>query len=138
MLSQDTETLLDLIYNEVFLRECAGESPRLEEYLERFPTFAEQLRNQFEVHAELERDTTVSEPSSPNPTRSPKDLVELRQYRTALASLPDDQRKAVVLYYMMGKTIDELAEVMNTSPVAASEILRRAIKSLRSQLKREA
>src|SRR5262249_1456023 len=46
----DAELLLDLIYNEVVLREAAGESPRLEEYQGRFPRLAAALANHFEVH----------------------------------------------------------------------------------------
>src|SRR5262245_53571015 len=45
----DADALLDLIYNEVVLREEAGESPRLDEYVARFPALAEPLRVQFEV-----------------------------------------------------------------------------------------
>jgi serine/threonine-protein kinase len=41
--------VLDLIYNEVVLRKEAGESPRLEEYLRRFPHLAEPLELQFEL-----------------------------------------------------------------------------------------
>ena len=42
--------LLDLIYNEVVLREEDGESPQLEEYLDRFPGHDDALRAQFDVH----------------------------------------------------------------------------------------
>jgi serine/threonine protein kinase/tetratricopeptide (TPR) repeat protein len=52
-LAANAEAALDLIYNEIFLREQHGESPQLEEYLERFPQYAEQLRQQFEVHEVL-------------------------------------------------------------------------------------
>jgi serine/threonine-protein kinase len=45
----DVEALLQLIYNEVLLREERGEQPQLAEYLERFPEVAEPLRLQFEV-----------------------------------------------------------------------------------------
>jgi serine/threonine-protein kinase len=53
-LQADPEGLLDLIYNEMVLREEHGDSPRLEEYLQRFPQFATQLRLQFQVHQALE------------------------------------------------------------------------------------
>ena len=33
----DAADLLDLIYNEIVLREADGESPQLDEYLNRFP-----------------------------------------------------------------------------------------------------
>jgi tetratricopeptide (TPR) repeat protein len=49
----DPEGLLDLVYNEVFLREEAGEAPSLEEYVERFPALGDQLRLIFEVHIAL-------------------------------------------------------------------------------------
>ena len=50
----DDDELLDLIYNEVVLREEDGESPKLEEYLVRFPQYARELRAQFEVHRALQ------------------------------------------------------------------------------------
>ena len=50
----DDDELLDLIYNEVVLREEDGESPELDEYLERFPRYAEDLRAQFDVHRALQ------------------------------------------------------------------------------------
>lgn len=52
-LGTDGQRLLDLIYQEVLLREAAGESPAVEEYVRRFPELAEELRVQFEVHAGL-------------------------------------------------------------------------------------
>src|SRR3954453_2261730 len=48
-----TTALLDLVYNEVVLREEDGEAPRLDEYLERFPVHADALRAQFEIHEAL-------------------------------------------------------------------------------------
>jgi formylglycine-generating enzyme required for sulfatase activity/tRNA A-37 threonylcarbamoyl transferase component Bud32 len=52
-LQADLEGVLDLLYNEVRLREERGEAPTLEEYLGRFPYLAPQLRRQFEVHGAL-------------------------------------------------------------------------------------
>ena len=45
-----SESLLDLIYNEVLLREEIGEHPSLDEYLDRYPHLNDDLRAQFEVH----------------------------------------------------------------------------------------
>ncbi|MBV9122953.1 MAG: hypothetical protein JO112_06335, partial [Planctomycetes bacterium] len=53
-LQADPEAVLELIYNEIVLREENGERPRLEEYLERFPQYGPELRIQFEVHQALE------------------------------------------------------------------------------------
>ena len=48
------DLVLDLIYHEVVLRQRWGDSPRLEEYVERFPHLADSLRTQFEVHHALQ------------------------------------------------------------------------------------
>jgi tetratricopeptide (TPR) repeat protein/tRNA A-37 threonylcarbamoyl transferase component Bud32 len=53
VLRDDPEAILDLIYQEVLLREEHGESPRLEEYLQRFPELAPQLQLQFELEGAL-------------------------------------------------------------------------------------
>ena len=50
----DDEEVLDLIYGEVVLREEDGESPDLDEYLRRFPQYAEELRAQFDIHWALQ------------------------------------------------------------------------------------
>ena len=52
-LLSDPEHALELVYNEVLLREAAGETPRLEEYVERFPLFVALLPPLFEVHQAL-------------------------------------------------------------------------------------
>lgn len=48
-LQNDVESLLDLIYGEVLLREDRGEQPKLAEYVDRFPHLADKLRVQFEL-----------------------------------------------------------------------------------------
>lgn len=48
------EVLLDLIYNEILLREEDGDRPRLEEYRQRFPQLGEALVLQFEVDRALD------------------------------------------------------------------------------------
>src|SRR4051794_1297181 len=50
----DPDGRLDLICNGAVLREEAGEAPRLEECLGRFPAFRDELRLQFQVHRALE------------------------------------------------------------------------------------
>src|SRR5436190_181388 len=64
-LRADPEGVLDLIYNEVVLREEAGDMPQLGEYLARFPQFPSELRIQFEVHRALEADSASSGASEP-------------------------------------------------------------------------
>src|SRR5258708_12282321 len=48
-LGSDPGTILDLIYNEIVLREKAGERPQQQEYTQPFPHFNEQLPLQFDV-----------------------------------------------------------------------------------------
>jgi hypothetical protein len=62
-LGADAEGLLDLIFNEVILRGQRGEQPRLDDYLERFPHLAPQLRLQFEMEKVLEDNGLL--PSTP-------------------------------------------------------------------------
>jgi serine/threonine-protein kinase len=49
----DSETVLDLIFNEVLLREELGEAVDSAEYAGRFPDFAPALHAQFELHQAL-------------------------------------------------------------------------------------
>lgn len=53
-LGDDPECVQDLIYNEFVLREQQGEPVRSEDFIARFPDFADQLRVQFEVHRAIE------------------------------------------------------------------------------------
>ncbi len=50
------EHALDVVYGEFLLRERLGEAPVLDEYAERFPQFAAQLRRQVELHRALASD----------------------------------------------------------------------------------
>ncbi|AGA29367.1 protein kinase domain-containing protein [Singulisphaera acidiphila] len=52
-LRDDSEAVLDLIYNEMILREEVDDAPRLAEYLERFPELGPQLTLQFELEEAL-------------------------------------------------------------------------------------
>ena len=62
-LRNDTESLLDLIYSEVLLRERRGEQPTLAEYVERFPDVADQLRIQFELDQVINSSDMITERS---------------------------------------------------------------------------
>jgi hypothetical protein len=58
-LAADAEAVLDLIYQEVLLREQAGETPRLDDYLRRFPDLGPQLELQFQLEGALGANTLV-------------------------------------------------------------------------------
>jgi tetratricopeptide (TPR) repeat protein len=70
-LRADAEALLDLIYAEILLRQDAGEAPQPNEYLRRFPEYADQLRRQFSVDRALQdgllRAAGPAEPSGEPP-----------------------------------------------------------------------
>ncbi len=58
-LSQDSGTLLDLIYNEIVIREEMGENPAIDDYTCRYPELSEELKLHFEVHRALQADNLV-------------------------------------------------------------------------------
>ena len=55
-LSSDREMALDIICHEIILRKQAGEKPSVEEYVQRFPQFADDIKKQFEVESALDTD----------------------------------------------------------------------------------
>ncbi len=56
LVAQNEEQLLDLIYHEMLLREEFGESPKLEEFVQRFPKHTERLNRLFAIHGAIEDD----------------------------------------------------------------------------------
>jgi serine/threonine protein kinase/tetratricopeptide (TPR) repeat protein len=54
LLDADIDGALELVYQEVVLREEAGQRPQLEEYTRRFPQLASRLLPLFEVHQAIE------------------------------------------------------------------------------------
>jgi WD40 repeat protein/predicted Ser/Thr protein kinase len=67
----DPDHLLDLIYNEVMLREEVGDTPGLGEYQERFPHLARPLADLFEVHASLKESEWLADDAPPPGTPFP-------------------------------------------------------------------
>jgi tetratricopeptide (TPR) repeat protein/tRNA A-37 threonylcarbamoyl transferase component Bud32 len=66
-LQADPEAVVDLIYNEVLLREEGGETPSLAEYVQRFPHLAEALAVQFEVDQGFRADLLAGQPAANDP-----------------------------------------------------------------------
>ncbi len=69
-LATDSGIVLDLIYNEIVLREKAGEAPTQQEYLQRFPDLAADLALQFEVDGGLDWEMIADTPAPPEETES--------------------------------------------------------------------
>src|SRR5262245_64233448 len=61
----DPDGVLDLIFNEIALREDGGDDPRPEEYLARFPHLAAQLRLHFAVDRAFQPSTPTGSGSHP-------------------------------------------------------------------------
>ena len=59
------EQALDLIFAEYLLREEMGQRPALEEYLLRFPQYAQELKLQLELHQALGTQSPVAFQSDP-------------------------------------------------------------------------
>jgi tetratricopeptide (TPR) repeat protein/tRNA A-37 threonylcarbamoyl transferase component Bud32 len=57
VLQADAQATLDLIYQEIVLREESGESPQLDEYRRRFPSLAPELEIQFEINDAIGRES---------------------------------------------------------------------------------
>ena len=82
-LRDDPDALLDLVYNEIVLREDRGETPVLAEYHARFPALAAPLADLFEVHDALQEEASGDRTGPiPEPSRAaPKPLRDRAQPR---------------------------------------------------------
>jgi RNA polymerase sigma-70 factor (ECF subfamily) len=74
----------------------------------------------------------AEERSSPSQRLSrEEDVLRLAE---VLARLPDDQRDAVVLHHLQGRTLSEVAGAMSKSESAVAGLLHRGLKNLRALL----
>jgi tRNA A-37 threonylcarbamoyl transferase component Bud32 len=83
-LEHHTDGVLDLIYQEVFLREQRGEAAHLEEYLQRFPQYATELRLQFEVHQAIQPGAAAEPTGMPQYANLPGYTLEQELGRGAM------------------------------------------------------
>jgi RNA polymerase sigma-70 factor (ECF subfamily) len=58
----------------------------------------------------------------------------LRLLATALAQLPDDQRRAIELRYAHGRPLSEISAIMDRTSVSVAGLLRRGLSNLRATL----
>jgi hypothetical protein len=66
MLHGDGEAAFELVYGEYLIRELMGERPELEEFVSRFPRFAERLRRQLGLHRALAGDDATLDDVCPD------------------------------------------------------------------------
>jgi WD40 repeat protein len=82
-LAGHAEGVLDLIDNEAVLRRRSGDTPRPEDYLGRFPQFADQLALWFEIDDVLPSIASLPDPlPAPSPARCPHCAVPVGQAAT--------------------------------------------------------
>ncbi len=68
----DAAAVLDIVYQEVVLRDELGDRPDVAEYVERFPHLAARIRRQFSIHVALRDDEKLVEITLPQPLPTPK------------------------------------------------------------------
>jgi RNA polymerase sigma-70 factor (ECF subfamily) len=59
---------------------------------------------------------------------------QVRRLAAALGELPEAQRDALILHYLQGKPLAEIAERMGRTPGAVGALLQRGLKRLRGRL----
>ena len=69
-----------------------------------------------------------------SPSRGAQRQEEAVRLAEALASLPEDNREALVLHYFQGEPLAEVARQMGRSPASVAGLLKRGLKQLRERL----
>lgn len=74
--ADDDAAVLDVVYQEIVLRDGQGDCPDVPEYVQRFPQHAARLKRQFAIHTALRDDDKLGEMTLPDmpsrpPTKSP-------------------------------------------------------------------
>ena len=69
-----------------------------------------------------------------SPSASAMRRESLLEVTDALASLPAAQRQAVLLYYIEGRSLEQIGRVLARSPAAAGGLIRRGLRRLREIL----
>ena len=82
---------------------------------------------------EAHQSDLVSE--DPDPERHAETSLLKDRVRTALESVPGDQREALVLMYLQGHAVREIAEMTNSSLSAVKMRLKRGREALKEELK---
>jgi RNA polymerase sigma-70 factor (ECF subfamily) len=91
------------------------------------------------LHEQLNETTLVLERWLASNDSSPSECAmhseRLLQLAAALADLPTDQRRAIELYHLQGKTAAEVAQALERTEVAVAGLLRRGLQKLRAHLR---
>jgi RNA polymerase sigma-70 factor (ECF subfamily) len=94
----------------------------------------QQLEGVYTTVADLMAMLAQDEGSTPSQIVATDEAV--RAMQVAIASLPQEQREAVMLRYFRQKSLDEAGQEMDRSPEAVRGLLRRARAALRQRMQR--
>lgn len=70
-----------------------------------------------------------------SPSHKAQRNEQLLALSTALAELPEAQREAIVLRHLEHRRIEEIAEQLQRTPTAVAGLLKRGLRTLRSQMR---
>jgi serine/threonine protein kinase len=98
LLREHADAACVLIYSEFLLRQELGETPGLDEYLRRFPQYAEELREQYE----LDRALSAAAPASPT-MRAPPSLLAAQIAEAPAQGAASSSWPAIAGYEILGE-----------------------------------
>jgi RNA polymerase sigma-70 factor (ECF subfamily) len=81
-------------------------------------------------HTDVELDERLSLPEEESPTRQVMIAEQYDELSQAITLLTDEQRDVVVLRFMEGLSINDVAEVLNKTPGAVKGLQHRALRAL--------
>ncbi len=122
-----------------FLRQILAN--RMTDAVRRFSTGARNFRLERSLDATIEQSASrleiwlAADQSAPSAQASRNESV--LRLATALAKLPEDQRKAVELKHLHGESLKGIADLMGRSTTAVAGLLRRGLDKLRTDLTEE-
>lgn len=87
-------------------------------------------------HTEVELDERLSAPGEESPIRQVMIDEEYEELSQAITMLTDEQRDVILLRFMEGLSINEVAEVLNKTPGAVKGLQHRALRALSDAMQR--
>jgi RNA polymerase sigma-70 factor (ECF subfamily) len=113
----------------------------LADVVRRFATEARDVNQERSLHAALEESSArlehwlVSDQATPVEQAARQE--QLLRLAGALEGLPEDQRQAIELRHLKGRSLDDIAQEMGRSKGAVAKLLHRGVENLRSLLNKE-